>query len=162
MVESLTSVITPRRARNLAESVFDYVIEQIESAALNFFDLLIIAGQYQYKPAFPFSPGAEFAGRVESIGPGVTDVAVGDRVIGCSGWGAAREKIAIDACKLVKTLHCAECAEFVSAVPNVETSTRQTRNAMRSMAFSPCLLRGGDQRESSPTAILCAKVGAIH
>ncbi|MEA3110444.1 MAG: GntR family transcriptional regulator, transcriptional repressor for pyruvate dehydrogenase complex, partial [Caballeronia sp.] len=34
MVESLTSVVTPRRARNLAESVFDYVIEQIESAAL--------------------------------------------------------------------------------------------------------------------------------
>ena len=34
MGESLTSVATPRRARNLAESVFDYVIEQIESAAL--------------------------------------------------------------------------------------------------------------------------------
>ena len=34
MGESLTSVATPRRARNLAESVCDYVIEQIESAAL--------------------------------------------------------------------------------------------------------------------------------
>src|SRR5678816_2474485 len=59
-------------------------------AALNFFDLLIIAGQYQYKPAFPFSPGAEFAGTVESVGPGVTGVAAGDRVLGYSGWGAAR------------------------------------------------------------------------
>ena len=34
MAEPLASVATPRRARNLAESVFDYVIEQIESAAL--------------------------------------------------------------------------------------------------------------------------------
>ena len=77
-------------------------VVRIEAAALNFFDLLIIAGQYQYKPAFPFSPGAEFAGHVESVGAGVTDVAVGDRVIGNSGWGAAREKIAIDAGKLIK------------------------------------------------------------
>ena len=77
-------------------------VVRIEAAALNFFDLLIIAGQYQYKPAFPFSPGAEFAGHVESVASGVTDVAVGDRVIGNSGWGAAREKIAIDAGKLIK------------------------------------------------------------
>src|SRR4051812_48097442 len=73
-----------------------------ETAALNFFDLLIIAGQYQYKPEYPFSPGAEFAGTVESIGPGVTGFAKGDRVIGYSGWGAAREKLAISADKLIK------------------------------------------------------------
>ena len=39
---------------------------QVRAAALNFFDLLIIAGKYQYKPEYPFSPGAEFAGTVES------------------------------------------------------------------------------------------------
>ena len=72
-------------------------VVRVEAAALNFFDLLIIAGQYQYKPEFPFSPGAEFAGTVESIGPDVTGFAAGDRVIGYSGWGAAREKIAIGA-----------------------------------------------------------------
>jgi NADPH2:quinone reductase len=78
-------------------------VVRIESAALNFFDLLIIAGKYQYKPAYPFSPGAEFAGVVESLGPGVTGFAVGDRVIGYAGWGAARQKIAITAKRLIKT-----------------------------------------------------------
>ncbi len=77
-------------------------VVRVAAAALNFFDLLIIAGQYQYKPAFPFSPGAEFAGTVESLGPGVAGYAVGDRVIGYCGWGAAREKLAIAADKLVK------------------------------------------------------------
>ena len=77
-------------------------VVRVEAVALNFFDLLIIAGQYQYKPAYPFSPGAEFAGTVESIGPGVTGFAKGDRVIGYSGWGAAREKLAIAAEKLIK------------------------------------------------------------
>src|ERR1700748_1581123 len=74
----------------------------IKAAALNFFDLLIIAGKYQHKPPFPFSPAAEFAGVVESTGAGVSHVAPGDRVIGWTGWGAAREKIAAGAAHLVK------------------------------------------------------------
>ena len=74
----------------------------VKAAALNFFDLLIIAGKYQHKPPFPFSPAAEFAGIVESVGAGVRDFAPGDRVIGWTGWGAAREKIAAGTAHLVK------------------------------------------------------------
>jgi NADPH:quinone reductase len=74
----------------------------IKAAALNFFDLLIIAGKYQHRPPFPFSPGAEFAGVVESVGAGVTEVAPGDRVMGWSGWGAARESLATSTVNLVK------------------------------------------------------------
>jgi NADPH2:quinone reductase len=77
-------------------------VVRIKAAALNFFDTLIIAGKYQYKPPFPFSPAAEFAGVVESIGAGVTDVAPGDRVMSNTGWGAARESIAVPARQLVK------------------------------------------------------------
>ena len=77
-------------------------VVRIHAAALNFFDTLIIAGKYQTKPAFPFSPSAEFAGTVESIGEGVTSLKVGDRVLACSSYGAARERIAIAAAKLIK------------------------------------------------------------
>src|SRR6202453_3683186 len=77
-------------------------VVRIKAAALNFFDLLIIAGKYQHKPPFPFSPASEFAGIVESIGPGVTEFAPGDRVIGYDGWGAAREAVAINTSRLVK------------------------------------------------------------
>jgi NADPH2:quinone reductase len=77
-------------------------VVKVAAAALNFFDTLIIAGKYQTKPAFPFSPCAEFAGIVESVGPGVTGFADGDRVMGYVGYGAAREKIAVSAAKLVK------------------------------------------------------------
>ena len=77
-------------------------VVRIEAAALNFFDTLIIAGKYQTKPAFPFSPSAEFAGIVESVAPDVTALKVGDRVIGMTGYGAAREKIAVPVAKLVE------------------------------------------------------------
>src|SRR5579872_5400574 len=77
-------------------------VVRIKAAALNFFDLLIIAGKYQHKPPFPFSPGAEFSGVVESVGAGVRDFAPGDRVMGWTGWGAARESIAAGIDGLVK------------------------------------------------------------
>jgi len=75
---------------------------RIKAAALNFFDTLIIAGKYQQKPPFPFSPVAEFAGLVESVGTGVSEVAPGDRVMTFMGWGAAREAVAVPARQLIK------------------------------------------------------------
>jgi len=77
-------------------------VVKIAAAALNFFDTLIIAGKYQYKPAMPFSPSAEFSGTVERVGAGVTGLKAGDRVLGYSGHGAARERIALSAERLVK------------------------------------------------------------
>jgi len=77
-------------------------VVRVKAAALNFFDTLIIAGKYQFKPPFPFSPAAEFAGLVESVGAGVGEVAPGDRVAGNIGWGAAREAVAVPAQALVK------------------------------------------------------------
>jgi len=76
-------------------------VVRVKAAALNFFDTLIIAGKYQHKPPFPFSPAAEFAGEVESVGAGVAGFSPGDRVIGNIGWGAAREKVAVAADLLV-------------------------------------------------------------
>ena len=77
-------------------------VVRVRAAALNFFDTLIIAGKYQTKPAFPFSPAAEFAGEVESVGAGVTAVTPGDRVAANIGYGAARQKVAVAADRLVK------------------------------------------------------------
>jgi len=78
------------------------VVVKIHAAALNFFDTLIIAGKYQFKPAPPFSPAAEFAGTVESLGAGVSSFKVGDRVVGYMTYGAARERVAINVDKLAK------------------------------------------------------------
>ena len=77
-------------------------VVRVRAAALNFFDTLIIAGKYQTKPAFPFSPAAEFAGDVESVGAGVTGLRPGDRVAANIGYGAARQKVAVAADRLVK------------------------------------------------------------
>jgi NADPH2:quinone reductase len=78
------------------------VVVRIHAAALNFFDTLIIAGKYQVKPPFPFSPAAECAGVVESLGKGVTTLEVGDRVLAYTRFGAARERITLSAAQVVR------------------------------------------------------------
>src|SRR5215475_10596761 len=78
------------------------VVVKVHAAALNFFDTLIIAGKYQFKPAPPFSPAAEFAGTIESVGAGVSSFKPGDRVLGYMTYGAARERVAITVDKLAK------------------------------------------------------------
>src|SRR6185312_7747745 len=74
----------------------------IKAAALNFFDILMIQGKYQIKPPFPFSPAAEVAGVIESVGAGVTELKVGDRVVASCGHNGAREKIALPANSIVR------------------------------------------------------------
>ncbi|QRG09180.1 NADPH:quinone oxidoreductase family protein [Xanthobacter dioxanivorans] len=76
------------------------VVVDVAAIGLNFFDTLIIRDLYQVKPALPFSPGAEFAGRVAALGEGVTGFAIGERVCGYMTHGAAREKVVVPAAVL--------------------------------------------------------------
>src|SRR5438034_8478388 len=77
------------------------VIVDVRACAVNFPDVLIIQNLYQFEPPLPFSPGAEIAGVVSSVGPGVDVVSVGDRVFASPGWGGLAEKIAVDAGALI-------------------------------------------------------------
>ena len=81
------------------------VVVKVAVAGLNFFDILIVAGRYQIKPPFPFSPGGELAGTVESVGPGVDEFKPGDRVMGYTNYNAARERVAVRTEKLVALPH---------------------------------------------------------
>lgn len=69
------------------------VVIAVKAAGVNFPDSLIIEDKYQFKPERPFAPGGEIAGVIESIGPGVSGVSVGQRVIGSVGWGGFAEKV---------------------------------------------------------------------
>jgi NADPH2:quinone reductase len=61
------------------------VLVRVLGAAANFPDVLMCQGAYQVRPPLPFSPCVELCGEVLTAGPGVTGVAVGDRVV---GWSA--------------------------------------------------------------------------
>ncbi|WP_018502350.1 NADPH:quinone oxidoreductase family protein [Parafrankia discariae] len=69
----------------------DQVGVRVHAAAVNYSDVLLVAGQYQVKVPPPFVPGSEFAGVVETVGANVTGVSVGERVFGTGMVGAFGE-----------------------------------------------------------------------
>lgn len=75
------------------EPVAGEVLIEVRAAGLNFFDGLMARGQYQTKPELPFTPGAEVAGVVRSVGPDVDGFSPGDAVAAFCRIGGYAEKV---------------------------------------------------------------------
>ena len=82
---------TPVPARSPGE-----VLVKIEAASLNFPDLLMTQGKYQFKPELPFTLGMELAGEVVEADTD-SGLAVGDRVMGGAKTGGFAEYAAVPA-----------------------------------------------------------------
>ncbi len=74
----------------------------VHGAGVNFPDVLITQGKYQFKPEPPFIPGGEVAGVVRSVGPLVTSFAPGDRVAATMVFGAYAEQVVVPEASAVK------------------------------------------------------------
>lgn len=66
---------------------------QLKACAVNFPDLLMIQGKYQFKPPLPFAPGGECAGDIVACGDGVDEFAPGDAVLLSTRYGGFAEAI---------------------------------------------------------------------
>ena len=71
----------------------DEVLVDVHAAGINFPDLMVIAGTYQILPPLPFIPGKECAGIVKAVGPCVTLVKPGDRVMVLIEYGAFAQQV---------------------------------------------------------------------
>jgi NADPH:quinone reductase len=76
----------------------------VRAAAVNYPDVLLVAGEYQVKLPVPFVPGSEFAGVVTEVAGDVARPSVGDRVFGTAIAGSFGNEIVV-------------AAEAVRAVP---------------------------------------------
>jgi len=74
---------------------------RVRVAGVNFPDALIVAGKYQFKPEFPFSPGGEFSGEIVAVGSDVQRLTVGDKVVGIVSHGAYAEEALVDASAVI-------------------------------------------------------------
>lgn len=91
-IENLLLEVAPDPVPDTGEVVVD-----VHAASINFPDLLVIGGTYQKLPPRPFSPGKDMAGIVSAVGPGVTRVNPGDRVVAQIEYGAYAERCAVPA-----------------------------------------------------------------
>jgi NADPH:quinone reductase-like Zn-dependent oxidoreductase len=71
------------------------LVVRVRAAAVNFPDVLLIAGKYQVKIPVPFTPGSELAGEVVAAAAGAA-FRPGDRVFGTTAVGAFAELALLD------------------------------------------------------------------
>ncbi len=93
--DALTFEDVPEPVAKAAEAVV-----RIDAAGLNYIDIYVRSGLYKNEP--PFTVGFEAGGTVAGVGPGVTDVKVGDRVAYTGVLGAYAQFAAVPAARLVK------------------------------------------------------------
>jgi NADPH2:quinone reductase len=108
-------------------------VVEVHAAGVNYVDGLLCQGKYQMKPAAPYVPGGEIAGVVRAVGDGVTRVAVGDRVMAMTGFGAFAEQVAVQAAALdvvPDAMSLGQAATFVQSYSTALFSlTRRTQVA---------------------------------
>lgn len=73
----------------------------VKGCGVNFADILLVAGTYQTKPDFPFSPGLEVAGEVLECAPGVDGLKSGQRVIATVDHGGFAEQVVASAERII-------------------------------------------------------------
>src|SRR5713226_1750040 len=73
------------------------VLVRVHAAPVNYVDLLVVGGTYQFLPPRPFIPGKGPAGVVSALGPSVTTLKVGDRVLAMAEQGGYAEVVAVSA-----------------------------------------------------------------
>jgi NADPH2:quinone reductase len=78
------------------------VLLEIRATAVNFVDLVMMSGNYQFKPQLPFVPGKLPAGMVAAVGAGVTKFKPGDHAIAMAEQGGFAEFVAMPESQCVK------------------------------------------------------------
>ncbi len=87
----------------------------VHAAGVNFADTLIVKGEYQERPPFPFSPGMEVAGSILEVGDDVRGLQVGERVLAFLDHGGFAEEVvaqAIDVTPIPEEMPFAVAAAF--------------------------------------------------
>ena len=74
----------------------EQLVIDVKATGVNYADSIMVAGKYQTRPPFPFSPGLETAGIVARCGDGVTRFKPGDRVMAILAFGGFAEQALAD------------------------------------------------------------------
>ena len=74
-----------------------HILVSTNYAGVQYPDALQAQGLYQEKPPLPYVPGMDLTGTVLEVGPGVSGLHEGDRVIAQASTGALAEVVRVDA-----------------------------------------------------------------
>lgn len=95
-----------------------HVRVSVSASGVNYVDSLMAEGRYQIKPPTPFVPGGEIVGRVTELGPGTTDLSLGERVFAPVGIGGFADEVVVHEKRVLRlpdTLSDGQAATFMQS-----------------------------------------------
>ncbi len=146
-----TEMVTPREGgpevleahrRELPAPEPGQVIVRVEAAGVAFSEVQMLKGRYFGQPKFPFVPGYDLAGEVESVGEGVDAGVIGTRVAALTETGAWADRVTLDAAKLAPVPDGLDPADAVAAVTNGVTAWQMLHRAAKVKPGQTVLVHG--------------------
>src|SRR5260370_25894657 len=136
------------------------VLVETHAAPVNYVDMLVVGGTYQFLPSRPFIPGKGPAGIVAALGPGVATLRVGDRVLAMAETGGYAEAVAVAAeqCHLLPP--AMSFAEAASLAVVYDTSWVALRRRARLAAGETVLVLGASGGVGHAAVQLARAMGA--
>ncbi len=118
------------------------VLLEASATAVNFVDLIMMSGKYQFKPQLPFVPGKLPAGRIAAVGAGVTGFKVGDHAIAMVEQGGFAEFATAPADQCVKLPSSLSLTEAAAMALIYDTAWFALRDRARIAAGDTVLVLG--------------------
>jgi NADPH:quinone reductase len=136
------------------------VLVDIQATAVNFVDLLVVTGQYQFRPERPFAPGKLPAGIVSAVGAGVKNLGIGDRVLTLAEHGGYAQKISLPASQCFKLPPAMSFVDAAAMALVYDTSWFALRERGRLKRGEVVLVLGGAGGVGLATIQLAKAMGA--
>lgn len=131
----------------------------LEACGVGATDIVMRTGNYPFAPPFPFVPGYDVVGVVDAVGPGVTRLAVGDRVGGLVVTGGYAERMVRDAEDFVPVPRDLDAGELVALILNYVTAWQMLHRVAALSRGDTALVLGASGGVGSALLELCRDAG---
>lgn len=137
------------------------VLVMVNAAPVNYVDLLVVGGTYQFLPPLPFIPGKGPAGVVTALGREVIDLRVGDRVLAMAEQGGYAETVAVRADQCYRLPESMSFTEAASLSLVCDTAWFALRERARLEAGESVLVLGASGGVGQAAVQLAHAMGAV-
>jgi NADPH:quinone reductase-like Zn-dependent oxidoreductase len=135
------------------------VSARVLAAGVSFTDAQLRAGTYLGVPRPPFTPGYEFVGVVDGLGPGCSRFKAGDHIAALTVWGAYSERVCVAEANAVEVPDDLDPAQVVSLVLTYMTAYQLLHRVARVKRGESVLVHGAAGRVGMAVLELAALAG---
>ena len=139
----------------------DEILISVKVAGVNFPDILIVQGKYQFKPELPFSPGGEVSGIIKKVGENVKKFKVGDKVFAGSTWGGFSEEAIVMSSNTFKIPNGISYEDAAASMVNYGTSFHALVDRAKIKKNEVILILGASGGVGTAAIQIAKQLGAI-